>query len=271
MHQCSRCRSAVFPGASDCPKCGRPMDGTELHFAVEGASYLSAKPKRIVSLSRGQARFHYALATMLALVVALGAMAAAASSDGVTRSLSLEEGANASISVFRLMPHEQRLSLELRINRRDHGQWGDSRQGDFFDFQAPGQPIAVEVKTASGTQAFWALPAQGTDMRFERWLVPVTQMETPNRYRWNASRSPVSEVPAGSSQISVTVTQVGEGITGQVASLYFWPPLSLKYGSANYSFLWWFFFWPFMCIPLLAYVSVVVWLANRSGGVKSDA
>jgi hypothetical protein len=241
---CGKCQNANPPYTEVCRECGNPPQ------------------ESLDSAIGSQAIFHWWLLTILLVVSAVGALIYEISSSSITVPIRLNKDEKAEVSVYRVLPAT--LQVSLKFNRPSGKAFGlgssETRYGgDGLCFLSPGEPIKFVVQGAGQAATYEALPnSVVTGTVFQRTLVPFSESKNLNRCTWPPDNSLRPLLPSGFSTVSVTITDVGQGIVGEQVSLVIEPPVSLKATASNYRIVWFFTFWRVYALILLVYALILV-------------
>jgi hypothetical protein len=210
-----------------------------------------------------------------AVFLVAGVVAAKMSASATVFPLTLSVGESVTVSVLRLLPGDF-VSIELGFDRdmphgykasADLGYWQTKEEGGFLEFDLPGEPIVIQVRAASTTVDFEALPAGSRDHeRVYREIVPrVGDDGDLRRFPWPPDSAARPQIPPGRSMLTLTVVEVGRSLSGEKVTAILIPPLTEKFVRPNYGFLWWFLvLWPVMTAPLACWAAYLLWQARRS-------
>lgn len=215
---------------------------------------------------------HWIALALLSLLVLIGALAAHVSSVQKAAVIPLTAGRTLQLSAFRIFPHAVRLSVVFDRaqdqERPELGAFVTKSGSGYLEFESPGEPVIFEVRGPVSAARYEALPATAHDARhIHRDLVVRDTDGNAHRFAWPPDDAGRPVLPAGGSTVDLTVVAAGGTLGGEVVTVILEPPLSFKSAATGYGFLWWFFFWPIMAIPLACYGACLVrktWHA-RSG------
>ena len=220
------------------------------------------------TLHSRQLRIRWIVLSAVASLLLAGTLAARVSSSPATAPITLAKGQSVTISVFRLFRDVVRVSLEFERtagNRRPElGMPPSSTGPGYIEFALPGQPVRMEVSGPDSTIEYEALPGSSHgDRHIIRDLVVRANDADPTRFSWPPRDLVRQALPPGRSTISLTVMEVGEPLFGERVRVIIQPPLSFKSSAPGYGFLWWFFFWPLLALPLACYGAYLAWQTKR--------
>lgn len=178
--------------------------------------------------------------------------------------LTLTVGESVTFSVFRLFPDTVRISLDFDrkhgLRRSELGEYTATQGPNYIQFSAPGEPVILQVQSPLARADYEAMPAGAySDKHISRELVVRESDDNPSRFSWPPDNFASPKLPAGSSEITLRVLEVGTTLANEKVDVVIEPPLSFKSAMPGYSFLWWFFFWPVLSIPLAAYAGYLLW------------
>jgi hypothetical protein len=204
-------------------------------------------------------KLHWIFLALLAAILTSGAIAYSVSSKPQAIPLSLTPQTSAHLSVFRLLGSNLHLSLEFE--RRDGQRLADLGESAYLSaeraagvlvFPNPGLPIKLKVVAGGESIIVEALPAGTYGSRIGRDLVVAQD---------GGFRVPFVQlgIPAGTTDVQVTVEEVGGSLVGEQVSLTVHPPLSFKAVSPGFEWLWWFWLWPVFVAGLVFYATVLIW------------
>lgn len=186
------------------------------------------------------------------------------SSSRLVMPLTLTVGESVTFSVFRLFPDTVRISLDFDrkhgLRRLELGEYTMTRGPNYIQFRAPGEPVILQVQSPTANAEYEAMPAGAhSHKRISRELVVRESDDNPNRFTWPPDNVARLTLPVGSSEITLRVLEVGTTLASEKVDVVIEPPLSFKSAMPGYSFLWWFFFWPLLSIPLAVYAGYLLW------------
>lgn len=215
-------------------------------------------------------RTHWAVWSCLVLVVATGAIISSLSSSPTITSIELVPNASVSVSVFRPLPDAIRLYMEFdrpkgqkRPELGEYAARGDWRQTGVLDFVNPGSPVKLLVRGEDKEVIYEAMPAGSYGITVGREVVPFVDDGNPNRFRWPPDLTLRHNLPAGYSNFTITVHEVGSPLKGEKVKIIIDPPVTFKAVAPRYGLIWWFIFWPLCALPLLVYGLVLLWQSIR--------
>lgn len=217
-------------------------------------------------------RYHWVLWGLLVFLVSSGTAASYLSRLPTSVALPLTPNASVNVSVFRLFPHS--LDFYLAFDRHAADGVGplmsrpelgishtksDWRETGYLEFLESGEPIKISVQTRTEGSVFLALPAGGaSESAIMREFHPVATGDTKDRVKWPPDNSLRPTLGAGNTTLHFSVIEVGERLSGEQATLVIQAPVGFKATAYNYSFLWWFYFWPFYAAFLAIYGAILL-------------
>lgn len=216
-------------------------------------------------------KFHWICLSTLVVVFGIAMVAFEVSRTANVISLVLTPGTTVSFRVYRLLPAP--LNLKLRFNwdgqhgsRPELGEYtqkGDPRGRGYLEFKRPGEPVIIRVTSTRGMDSkFEALPNGGSSAKsISRELVREDSDDSPERFIWPPR---LIQVPAGVSDLTISVVDVGPSLVGESVTLVVAPPLGFKSAAPGYGWLWWLFLWPFFVALLVIYFGVLCWRRYRA-------
>lgn len=222
-------------------------------------------------------RFHWIFLGTLTVLFGVAMVAFVVSSTANRVNVALMPGTKVSFRVYRLLPAP--LHLELRFNRRgwqdkrpELGTYqynSDFRERGYLEFKQPGEPITVRVTSTAGLDSeFDALPVHAYNATvMDRALVRSENYSADHRLAW-APRSggalPGSVLPGGTTELAISVVDVGPSLAGEDVTLIVEAPVRLKQVASGYGWLWWLYLWPVFATILAIYFCVLCWRSYRA-------
>lgn len=216
---------------------------------------------------------HWVLWGGLVIFFAIGLLVCLQSSLPAVTSISLVPNSSVNVTVFRPFPDMASVSMEFNNpGRQGRPLLGNSRGGGdwqktgFLYFGNPGEPIKVRVSVAGKAVVYEALPTSGYGATSNRDLVPFVDDGEPNRFQWPPENRLRNKLPAGYSDITVTILEVGAQLKGERVKLIIKPPVDYMSFKPNYGLIWPFIYWQLYTLPLLVYGLVLLWFTIRQQG-----
>ncbi len=207
----------------------------------------------------------------LAILVVVGTVAYWASSNIHKVNITLKEGATINTKLFRIHPHN--LSLEVsfkgkgRKSRPELGNYiaeGNWHETGVLKFKNYGEPIKFLVTSTNQRTVYETLPASSYGRStIERELIPFVNDNDNNSVIWPPKRDSWHMIKQGLNSYQITVTEVGKSLTSEEVTLIVKPPVSFKRVAQNYSYLWYFTFWPLYAFILLIFGIVLAFLERK--------
>lgn len=260
---CGKCQNANPPYTEVCRECGEPSPESPVCVATQDSvigSQATRNPKQVLI-------FHWWLLTILLVVSTVGALIYELSSSPVIVPFRLNNNEKVEVSVFRVLPATLQIYLEFTRPSGDASGLGSSATrygGDGLCFLNSGEPIKFVVQGATQVATYEALPNRVVaGPAFERALVPFSDRKNLDRCTWPPDNSLRPILPSGFSTVSITITDVGQGIAGETVSLIVEPPVGFKATASNYTIVWFFMFWPVYAFVLLVYALILVLLSRQ--------
>ncbi len=118
---------------------------------------------------------------------------------------------------------------------------------------------------------FEALPAGGSGANIptmRREMIPFVEEHASHRFPWPPDSNSRPLLPGGTSNLQVSVLDVGAPILGERVTLYIAPPVTFKGCDAGYTALWWFYLWPVYTCLLLIYLVALLWKSRRKSTLE---
>ena len=204
----------------------------------------------------------FALAALLTLVGTAGNLIA---SHSYIVPLTLKPGYSTHVDVFHLQSDYVDLDLwhtyEKDQERPELGTYSHEKRPQGYYVDDPGQPVIIQVSTAIDTVIYEAGPQAGRgSLHITRRMTPQAPDDNPKLFG-GPDQPKQATLPRGRSALSFTVLQAGPALLGEEVQLHLEPPLTFKYTSSSYEWLWMFYFWPVFVAGLvlwalgLAYMS----------------
>ena len=216
-------------------------------------------------------RTHWIIWSGLVVFISIGAIISSLSSKRTISSIELTPGASVSIQLFRPFPDLIGLSMEFERpkghKRPELGQSGhnkDWKQIGFIDYQNPGVPIKLLVRSEGKEGVYEATPAWAYGNAILRTLLPFIDDGNPSRFQWPPEQRLRLGLPAGYSDLVISVQDVGVKLRGERVNIIVEPPISFKFvPNGPYYYVWLFILWPVYALPVLLYGIALLWCSIR--------
>ncbi|MEV8471782.1 hypothetical protein [Ralstonia sp. UNC404CL21Col] len=200
--------------------------------------------------------------------------------QGIDTEIELTPGTTASVAISR--PIASNLQAQLLFDHtlgQDRAELGRfehraaERGAQYAYFANVGEPVRLEVQLGDASKRYIleAGPAsQGGDKIGRLLMMPVAGLPAGSVLPLHQEAREFPVIPAGKSQLTVIVKDVGRQIRGEHVIFSVEPPLSFKTAMPEYLWLWPFYFWPFASVILLvwlAWQATVTWKTVRAPSV----
>lgn len=217
-------------------------------------------------------RIHFAILSILSIIVTIGGVAAHLSWAPIFAPLTLRPGESIDIPVFRVLPEKIHVELgfkdttPLRPELGSHTNMNGQKRTDVLEFPNPGEPIKLLLRSKTRETICEAWPGSsfsGGGKRTGRILVPYIDDGNPNLFPLPSNPTELLDVPAGNSKLTIIVLEAGKSISGEQVDVLIHAPISWKHISPNYGLLSWFSFWPVYALILIMYGTVLIHFFRR--------
>lgn len=191
------------------------------------------------------------VSTLLSLYLAAGYLA----SRSPLVALKLESGTSINVELLRVAEGRLNMELQFKGDRQRselgiyHSNTSDWRRTGFLKFATPGAAIRLSAAFRNGTPVVYeAMPASSSGSgSVGRNLTSDLSVE-PGVWRWPPQHNDLVLHP-GFNTIRIDVVSVDPPLSGETIELIVHPALGFKSAAENVSWLWYWFFWPFV-VPI---------------------
>ena len=201
-------------------------------------------------------KFQWFIWSVTTFVITIGSILYMVSSKPTCFPLTLKNGTNVNVTLYRLHPHHLRLFLEfkqdIKNKRPELGDYSYSKDKDTLLFSNPGEPIKINVLISGAKEKIMleAFPESAySETKATREMIPYVERQDPHRF--NSPNYTRLYLPKGISHIHFEVVEVGKNLMNENVLACIHAPVTFKGIAAGYESLATFTFWPIYIILLI--------------------